>query len=49
MAHGVLIRSCSARLQRKFFNAPDSADTIDTDCIGDEAPPFFVDAAGPAQ
>lgn len=45
MGHGVTIRSCVPELIRRFLSAPETE--LDTSCVRDEAPPFFIDAAGP--
>jgi len=45
MGHGVTIRSCVPDLIRRFLNAPEAE--LDASCLRDEAPPFFIDAAGP--
>lgn len=47
MSHGVTIRGCMPHLISDFIDAPASVQQLDADCITDEAPPFFVDFAGP--
>jgi pimeloyl-ACP methyl ester carboxylesterase len=47
VAHGTLMRGCVPRIVRRFFEAPDEIGTLDTSCLGDEGPPFFVDFFGP--
>jgi pimeloyl-ACP methyl ester carboxylesterase len=47
MGHGVSVRSCVPRLLRTFLQAPEDVATLDASCLADEAPPFFIHAAGP--
>jgi pimeloyl-ACP methyl ester carboxylesterase len=47
MSHGVTVRSCMPGLVRRFIEAPAQLTSIDASCVSDDAPPFFIDAAGP--
>jgi hypothetical protein len=47
MAHGVTVRGCVPTLVKRFLEAPQELSRLDTNCIGDEAPPFFVGRHGP--
>jgi pimeloyl-ACP methyl ester carboxylesterase len=46
-AHGTIGRACAGGLVARFLEAREGS-RLDTPCLGDPPPPFFVDAAGPA-
>ncbi|MEZ4447358.1 MAG: alpha/beta hydrolase [Polyangiaceae bacterium] len=47
--HGTMVRSCVPELVAKFLDAPERVASLDTDCLSDVFPSFFIDRAGPAQ
>jgi pimeloyl-ACP methyl ester carboxylesterase len=49
-AHGTVMRGCTAKLMRRFLDAPAGLDDLDAGCLENatvDAPPFFIDFAGP--